>query len=674
MAIFQPRPLHIPNLTTNYAAENSAFANLGQTLGNLIPDMRKERLQAQKEQALLGLGEDIKAGNFQGAAAKALTLGELGAGATLLTLGQKAKERDSEAQFFKNFGLGGAAAAPSTSGVSTSSASASGTPRGLRNLNPGNIEDGGFAQSQPGYAGSDGRFAKFDTLENGVNAQGKLLETYNRKYGINTVAGVVNRWAPEAENGAATGNYASFVARKLGVGANDPIDLTNPETQRRVALAMAEFENGRPVQLGSSPQVAATRPVPQQPVQVAENEADVQRLERQQEAEQPIAGDDPTKLRADAQYYANTNPEAARQLNARADALERSRGVQVAQAPAQSGTPIADAPAQGAAPAQGFVIPGSGEVVSQETLAGNPRLQQMIRAYAIAPTDRARSFVKQQMDLELADIKQRQERTRQQVRPLTDPSERARYGITEDDKAPYQIDGNGRVTAVGGNRTNVNIDQRGETEEAKAIGQAAGKRAGEMMAAASSGTKQLQRIGQLEALLKNVESGRLQPGRMNMAALGKSVGVNEDFLRSIGLDPTHVGDAQAINAITGRMVVDMIGSGGFPANNFSDADRAFITGTVPSLANDPRGNKIIMEAAKRTAQIDIEKAKAWREWRKDNKGGSFDDFEVQWGEKLASQDRFADLAKQAEAITGPQQPAVGGWQDLGGGIRIRQKQ
>src|ERR1700745_3350557 len=32
-----------------------------------------------------------------------------------------------------------------------------GAPRGVRNNNPGNIEDGEFAKSQPGYMGSDGR-------------------------------------------------------------------------------------------------------------------------------------------------------------------------------------------------------------------------------------------------------------------------------------------------------------------------------------------------------------------------------------------------------------------------------------------------------------------------------------------------------------------------------------
>lgn len=60
-----------------------------------------------------------------------------------------------------------------------------------------------------------------------------------------------------------------------------------------------------------------------------------------------IPGDDPAKLRADADRYAQTNPEAARQLRARADAAsapQGSRPVQVAQAqapgPAATSAPV----------------------------------------------------------------------------------------------------------------------------------------------------------------------------------------------------------------------------------------------------------------------------------------------------------------------------------------------
>jgi hypothetical protein len=76
--------------------------------------------------------------------------------------------------------------------------------------------------------------------------------------------------------------------------------------------------------------------------------------QRQQGGIASIQGDDPVKLRQEAERYAQSSPEAARQFLARAEAAERGGGVQMAQA---QGGPQADVPAQGAAQAQGFAIP-----------------------------------------------------------------------------------------------------------------------------------------------------------------------------------------------------------------------------------------------------------------------------------------------------------------------------
>ncbi len=122
-------------------------------------------------------------------------------------------------------------------------------PRGLRNNNPLNIEAGDFTKGQPGFVGSDGRFARFETPEQGTAAASKLLDTYESKYGLNTPAGIIGRWAPQGENNSAA--YAATVAKKLGIGPNDPI---TPEMRPRLIAAMSEVENGRPAAV---PQAAA---------------------------------------------------------------------------------------------------------------------------------------------------------------------------------------------------------------------------------------------------------------------------------------------------------------------------------------------------------------------------------------------------------------------------------
>lgn len=115
----------------------------------------------------------------------------------------------------------------------------SGVPRGIRNNNPGNIEDGAFARSLPGYRGSDGRFAIFDSPQAGINAGGELLNRYAAR-GVVTPAQIINRWAPPSD-GNPTQAYAQYVASRLGIGVNDPV----PANRRAEAFqAINEFENG----------------------------------------------------------------------------------------------------------------------------------------------------------------------------------------------------------------------------------------------------------------------------------------------------------------------------------------------------------------------------------------------------------------------------------------------
>lgn len=114
-------------------------------------------------------------------------------------------------------------------------------PRGIRNNNPLNIEAGDFTKGQPGFAGSDGRFAKFETPEHGVAAASKLLDVYEQKHGLNTVAGIVNRWAPPSD-GNNTMAYAADVAGRLGIDPNAPVPK---EMRPQLIAAMAHHENGR---------------------------------------------------------------------------------------------------------------------------------------------------------------------------------------------------------------------------------------------------------------------------------------------------------------------------------------------------------------------------------------------------------------------------------------------
>lgn len=95
-------------------------------------------------------------------------------------------------------------------------------PRGIRNNNPGNIRHGdrwrGMAAEQP-----DSAFITFTAPEYGIRAMGKLLANYESLHGLNTVAGIIGRWAPPVENNTAA--YVNSVAQALGVSPDAPINV-----------------------------------------------------------------------------------------------------------------------------------------------------------------------------------------------------------------------------------------------------------------------------------------------------------------------------------------------------------------------------------------------------------------------------------------------------------------
>lgn len=128
------------------------------------------------------------------------------------------------------------------------------TARGVRNNNPGNI-DYNPRNAWQGQLGIEvgvakPRFARFDEAENGIRALGKLLINYRGKDGmpgvgkpgIDTPIEFISRWAPSTENN--TTAYAQAIAKRLGVGVSDSIDISNPRVLRETIVGIIVHENG----------------------------------------------------------------------------------------------------------------------------------------------------------------------------------------------------------------------------------------------------------------------------------------------------------------------------------------------------------------------------------------------------------------------------------------------
>lgn len=116
--------------------------------------------------------------------------------------------------------------------------------RGLRNNNPGNIR-----RSRARYRGEvrpsqDPAFKQFASRAWGYRAIFVLLDTYRRRYGLDTLSGMIARWAPPAEN--ATQEYIRAVSRQTGIDPDRPLDTEDRETMTAVAAAIARVENGTP--------------------------------------------------------------------------------------------------------------------------------------------------------------------------------------------------------------------------------------------------------------------------------------------------------------------------------------------------------------------------------------------------------------------------------------------
>ena len=145
--------------------------------------------------------------------------------------------------------------------------------RGIRNNNPGNIEYGTDQWDGMSATQDDDRFIKFESPEMGIRAMSKIMQTYKNKHGIDTVAGVINRWAPPSEND--TSRYASYVASRMGIGVDDQVDLSDTAILSPLIQAMTFMENGEnpydEVVIGKGMQLAGLTPTKEEPpVNIAE--------------------------------------------------------------------------------------------------------------------------------------------------------------------------------------------------------------------------------------------------------------------------------------------------------------------------------------------------------------------------------------------------------------------
>lgn len=116
-------------------------------------------------------------------------------------------------------------------------------PRGIRNNNPGNIRENervNFAWLGEADSDFDPEFEEFKTPEAGIRAMARILNTYRQYHGLNTIEGIIGRWAPPSEND--TEMYIRSVVFHSDVPRDKPIDYQSELPA--IIAAMIKHENG----------------------------------------------------------------------------------------------------------------------------------------------------------------------------------------------------------------------------------------------------------------------------------------------------------------------------------------------------------------------------------------------------------------------------------------------
>lgn len=117
------------------------------------------------------------------------------------------------------------------------------TARGIRNNNPGNIRWSCTWQGlKVDGKEQDKDFCVFIKPEYGIRAMAKILLNYKNLYKINTVAGIIHRWAPPSENNTVA--YINHISKELKTEPDETIDVSNKNVMLKLIKAIITHENG----------------------------------------------------------------------------------------------------------------------------------------------------------------------------------------------------------------------------------------------------------------------------------------------------------------------------------------------------------------------------------------------------------------------------------------------
>jgi hypothetical protein len=142
-------------------------------------------------------------------------------------------------------------------------------------------------------------------------------------------------------------------------------------------------------------------------------------------------------------------------------------------------------------------------------------------------------------------------------------------------------------------------------------------------------------LDQLDSVMQTYRTNAAAGIQKTIGEYGAAAGLDLSGIIP-GTSPKDAMNAEVFGKIANGLVMRLLGGKageGFPSNNFSDADRSFLSDTMPSLTNRPEANQVISAFLRAQAQRNIDKAGAMEAYP-DQSAIGMRRFESEWQKKL----------------------------------------
>lgn len=176
---------------------------------------------------------------------------------------------------------------------------------------------------------------------------------------------------------------------------------------------------------------------------------------------------------------------------------------------------------------------------------------------------------------------------------------------------------------------NNNVDTRqppGETRFDQERGKTLAEEERAVVASMDTAGQTLRRLDQIDQAAQRFTTGVMSGARITAGQVAAQFGIPDEALRGLGISRDQVASGETIRSLQAQMLQGLIGPGGFPAANFSNADREMLERSLPGLQNSPQGNAAISAILRASSQRSMDIARSWNEYSRQN-GASYQSFD-----------------------------------------------